>query len=104
MDLETKASGRSKTHYGLALSLDFDPQGDFLCMVVSPLSQKRWEQRSLNHLLRVLPIFDLATTLTFSVYKRNTGYLPFLLLLTFRRPNRRPIVNAFMGAHLSRLK
>ena len=84
MDLETKASGRSKTHYGLALSLDFDPQGAFLSMVVSPLSQKRWERRSLNHLLRVLPIFVLAmtltltiaTTITLSVYKRNTGYLP----------------------------
>ena len=47
-----KAFGKSKTHYGLALSLDFDPQGAFLCMVVSPLSQKRWEQRSLDHLLK----------------------------------------------------
>ena len=84
MDLEMKAFGRSKTHHGLALSLDFDPQGAFLCMAVPPLSQKRWEQRALNHLLRVLPIFVLAvtltltiaTTITLSVYKRNTGYLP----------------------------
>lgn len=30
MDLQLKASGRSKTHYGLHYPLTFDPQGTFL--------------------------------------------------------------------------
>ena len=32
MDVEVKASGRSKTRYGLESFLDFDPQGAFLCL------------------------------------------------------------------------
>ena len=32
MDLEVKVSVRSKIHYGLALSLDFEPQGALLHM------------------------------------------------------------------------
>ena len=39
MDLEVKASGRSKAHYGLVLSLDFLTHKEPFCAcVVSPLS------------------------------------------------------------------
>ena len=49
MDLKVKASGRSKAHYGLVLSLDILTHKEPFCAcVVSPLSQKRWEWRSLN--------------------------------------------------------
>ena len=37
MDLKVKASGRNKTHYGLALCLGFWLQGAFLCMYSVPL-------------------------------------------------------------------
>ena len=50
MDLEVKASGRSRTHYGLVLSL-LTHKGPFYVCVVSPLSQKNWEQRCFNSLL-----------------------------------------------------
>ena len=106
-----KAFGKSKTHYGLALSLDFDPQGAFLCMVVSPLSQKRWEQRSLNHLLKqsfayLCPSRDSYLDNSHDYYlqclqEKHWLFTLFLLLLTFWRANRRLIVNALTGAHLS---
>ena len=54
--LEVKASGRSKTHHGLALSADFlTPKEPFCTCVVSPESRGRgWrsgrERRSLNPL------------------------------------------------------
>ena len=42
MNLGVKASGRSKTQYGLALSPDFfTPKEPFCACVVSPLSQKK---------------------------------------------------------------
>ena len=40
MDLEVKASGRSKTHYGLALSRVLTHKKPFCVCVVSPLLQK----------------------------------------------------------------
>ena len=50
MDLKVKASGRSRTHYGLVLSLLTHKEPFYAC-VVSPLSQKNWEQRCFNSLL-----------------------------------------------------
>ena len=41
MDLQVKASGKSKTHYGLALSPDFDAQGTFLHICSVFLVSKR---------------------------------------------------------------
>ena len=38
MDLEVKNSGRSKTHYGLGLSSDFNSKDHFCTCVVSPPS------------------------------------------------------------------
>ena len=51
MDLKVKASGRSKTHYGLALSRVLTHRKPFCACVVSPLFQKSGRQRSLDPLL-----------------------------------------------------
>ena len=100
MDLEVKASGRSKIHYGRYHPLTFNPRGAFSVCVVSPLSPKSREQRSLNSLSKqgfapLCPCHDY--------YFKNKHWLftLFLLLFPFPRANRRLIVNAVTGAHLS---
>ena len=53
---------------------------------------------------RVLPFFVLAMTITLRILQEtNSGNFPFLLLLPFQRANRRLLVNALTGAHLSLL-
>ena len=46
MDLEVKASGRNKTHYGLELSSNFRLQGAFLHMCSVSLVSKEGEEES----------------------------------------------------------
>ena len=108
--LEVKASGRSKTHHGLALSADFlTPKEPFCTCVVSPESRGRgWrsgrERRSLNP----LPKQDFSPLCSchgcyLKVFTRDKTWLLtlFILLLLFQMANRRPIVKALPGAHLS---
>ena len=67
MDLKVQASGRSKTHYGLASS-PFYSKELFCTCVVSPLSfTQTW----------FLPLFILAMIIPLrSLQETNTGYLP----------------------------
>ena len=103
MDLKVKASGRSKAHYVLVLSLDFLTHKEPFCAcVVSPLFPKG--RRSLNPLLKqhfapLCPCHDYYI----KVFTRDKHWLFtwFLLLLPFQRANRRLIVNALTRAHLS---
>ena len=79
MDLQVKASGRSKTPDGLALSLDFLPTGNLSARVLCLPCPKRG--RSGEPLIlysnRVLPLFVLAMTTTLMcLQETNTGYLP----------------------------
>ena len=78
--------------------LTFDPQGAFLCMCSVSF---RGEWRTLNF-TQSLPLFVLAMTYL-KVFIRDKHWLftLFLLLLPFWRANRRLIVNALTGAHLS---
>lgn len=52
MDLQLKASGRSKTHYGLALSPDFRPPRNLSAYVQCLPCPQRKEWTSLNPLLK----------------------------------------------------
>ena len=76
----------------------------FCACVVSPLSQKG-ENRDLLSLYsnRALPPLCPCHAYFLKVFTRNEHWLfiLFLLLLPFWRANRRPIVNALTGAHLS---
>ena len=74
------------------------------CACVVSLFQKRGEQRSLHPLLKqgftsLCPCHDYYL----KVFTRDKHWLftLFLLLLPFQRANRRLIVNALIGAHLS---
>jgi len=83
MDLEVKASGRYKTHYGLELSLILTHKEPFCACVVSPLSYKRWGRGSRDPLIlysnKVLPLFVFLMTITLQCLQEiNTGYLPCL--------------------------
>ena len=78
MDLEVKASGRSKTHYGLELFSDFWLQGAFLCMCIVSLilySERFFFFASL------CPWHDYSL----EIFRRNKDWLftLFLLLLPF---------------------
>ena len=68
MDLKVKASGRSKTHYDLVLFLDFGPQGAFLSMYSVSLVPKGFA----HFVLAVTITLNTASTITLSVYKRET--------------------------------
>ena len=78
MDLEVKISGRSKTHYGLALSLEFEPQEAFLCMCRVSLVPKEGEAEipeSFTH-TGFCPLFVLTLTITIRcLQETNNGYL-----------------------------
>ena len=79
-DLESKVSGRSKTHYGLVLSPDFlTPKDPFCICVVSSLSQNMGRGSGDPLILysdRVLPLFILAMTILSNCLKeRNTTHL-----------------------------
>ena len=78
-DLKVKASGRSKTHYGLELSLDFWPQGAFLVYHLSP-KYRRGRDLLIFYSNRVLTFFVLAILLPW--------LLLWLLLLPFWRANK----------------
>ena len=52
MDIKMKASGRNKLIMAWHYPLTFDPQEPFCTSIVSPLSPKRREWRSLNPLLK----------------------------------------------------
>ena len=80
--------------------------------VVSPLSQRSGEQRSLNPFPKqgfapLCPCHDCCLDYChdcyLKVFTRDKHWLftLFVLLLPFRRANRRLIVNALTGAHLS---
>ena len=92
--------------------LTFDPQGAFLCMCSVSLNPKRGRRRSLNPLLNqgfasLCPChdcyLDYCHDYHLKVFTRNKHWLftLFLLFLSFQRSNRRLIVNALTGAHLS---
>ena len=67
MDLEVKASGRSKAHYGLELSSDFWPKEPFCACVVFSL---------ILHSDRVLPLLVLAKIIPWRcLQETKTGYL-----------------------------
>ena len=94
MDLEVKASGRSKAHHGLELSSDF------------------WLQRAFPHMCSVLPnplltqgFASLCPCQDYSleVFTRDKDWLLtlFLLLLQFLRANRGLVVNSSTVTHLS---
>ena len=70
---------------------------------VSPLSQKREKGDPLIiYIDRVLPLFVLAMTIPLRCWQdSNTGYLPCCYNFHFSGVNRRPAVNASIGAHLS---
>ena len=107
MDHKVKASGRSKTHYGLVLSPDFWPPRSLSARVESPLSQKSrggsgW--RSLNLLLKHgFACLCPCRNYYLKAFTRSKDWLfiLFLLSLPFQRANRRLIVNALPGAQLS---
>ena len=124
MDIEMKASGRNKLIMAWHYPLTFDPQEPFCTCVVSPLSPKRREWRSLNPLLKqafapLCPWLDyyfkmfmrdkpwllswlLSWLLPWCVSRdRHWIFTLFLLLLPFQRANRRLIVNAWIRACLS---
>ena len=88
MDLEVKASGRSKAHYGLELSSDFWPKEPFCACVVFSL---------ILHSDRVLPLFVLTGD-------KDWLLTLLLLLLQFLRANRRLVVNSSTGTHLCCLR
>ena len=98
MDIKGKVSGKSKTHYGLALFPDFWPQGNFLHMC-SVSFKGEW---STLNFTQSFPLFVLATTYL-KVFIRDKHWLftLFLLLLPFWRENRRLIVNVLTRAYLS---
>ena len=80
IDLESKASGRSKTHYGLALSPDFlTPKDPFRIHSVSSLSQNMGRESGDPLILysnRVLPLFIFAMTIISNCLKeRSTTHL-----------------------------
>ena len=82
----------------------FTYKESFCTCIVSPLSQKREEWRSLNPLLKqgfapLCPCYDYYL----KVFRRDKHWLftLFLLLHPFWRSNKRLIVNALTGAHLS---
>ena len=92
MDLEVKASGRSKTHYDLKLSSDF------------------WLQRAFLHLCSVfslvfysegsLPLFLLAIIIPLRCYQETkTGYLP-RFCCHFQEQMGVLVVNSSAGVHL----
>ena len=90
-------------HYALTLA----PQGAFLCMC-SVSIQKSGEQKFLNPLFQQgfaphCPCLDCCHNYYLKVFTRGKDWLLtlFLLLLPFWRANRRLIVNALTGAHLS---
>ena len=67
LDLEVKASGRNKTHYGMELSPDFRFQGVFLCMCII----------SVIFYSEFLPLFVLAMIIPLRcTQETKTGYLP----------------------------
>ena len=79
MNLEVKAFGRSKIHYGLKLSSDFWPQGVFLCMCSISLILKMGRWRSLNPLLRRVFPSILAMIISLRrLQETKTGHLPSL--------------------------
>ena len=85
MDLEVKASGRSRTHYGLVLSL-LTHKGPFYVCVVSPFPKKTESRDALIlYSIRLLTVFVLAMTITLTIamiitlrclQETNTGYYP----------------------------
>ena len=112
MDLQVKVSERSKTHYGLKLSLDFCPQGVFLCICSVSLFPKRGRVDSPQLFTQqgFVPLcpchdyyLDSCHNYYLKVFTRDKDWLftLFLLLLPFQRANRRLIVNSSTGAHLS---
>ena len=78
MDLEVKASGRNKTHYGLALCLGFWLQGAFLCMYTVSLTFYSEESVPLFVLAMIIPLRCKQET--------KTSYLPCSALLTMPKP------------------
>ncbi|CAN0563407.1 unnamed protein product [Rangifer tarandus platyrhynchus] len=88
--------------------LIFDPQGAFLRVCMSPLSQKgRSGGPFILHSHRVLPCLspclDCRHAYYLNMFTEDKAWLfaLFLLLLPFRRAKRRLIVNASTGAYLS---
>ena len=78
-------------------------KGPFSACLVSSLSQKRG-RRSLNSLLRVLPLplFVLAMIVSLRCLQEvETGYLPCFCCYIHLEANRRLTVNASTGAHLT---
>ena len=65
MGLDAKASGRSKTHYGLALSCHLTLKEPFCTCVMSPLSQESVVSSDLwiIYSSKVLPLFVLVMTI-----------------------------------------
>ena len=109
MDLKVKASGRSKAHYVLVLSLDFLTHKEPFCAcVASPLSEKRGQGEPLilySH--RVLPplrpCLDYCHDHYLNVFTKDKRWLftLFLLLFPFCRAKRRLTLNALTRAPLS---
>ena len=90
MDLKVKASGRSKTHYGLELSPDFWPQDYFQVFVISLLSFTQ---------TLFLPLLVLAMIIPWDVYKRQRLCLPCFCCYFHFQANRGLVVNSSTGAH-----
>ena len=101
MNLEGKASGRSKTaawHYPRT----FAPQGGFLCTCSVFLVPKEWRKKTPSP-LRKQCFAPLCHDYYLKVFTRDKHWLftLFLLPLPFQRANRRLTVNPSTGAHLS---
>ena len=104
MDLEVKASGRSKTHYGLALSRVLTHKKPFCVCVVSPLLQKSGGRDPwILYSYRLLPPLCPCHDYHLKVFTRDKHWLFTQLLLPFQRANRRLIVNTWTKVHLSLL-
>ena len=107
-----KASGRARFIMAWYYPLNFDPQGAFLHKYnVSLLPKEEGAQNPLVlDSVRVLPLcpchdyyLDFCHDCHRNVFIRDKAWLftLFLLLLPFRRANRKLTVNALTGAHLS---
>ena len=102
IDFEVKASGRSKTYYGLALSFDLwptrSPSEHVQCL---PCPKKREEQKSLHPLLSQSFVSLCPCHGYFpEMFTRDKDCL-FLLLLPFWRENRRLAINSSAEGHPS---
>ena len=97
--------GEARLTMAWCYPLTFDPQGAFLCLCsVSFVPKVGNGDPLIFYSNRVLPHFVPAVTDYYlKVFTRDKHWLfsLFVLLLPFRRANRRLIVNVLTGAHLS---